>query len=271
MSFVLPLFLLFALIAVIPALVIVATPAKAARAAVGWVIFVIGLIFIDFWTSSVNPYDDDGVGPDPSSLVLSVWVIVVIIAIGVRRDALFPTEAAPPRHPALCWSIPFGALASVAFVHWLRNRLAGAEPAAWVHGGVMAVFVLVILIAGWAAVRSVGRMVPSLRAVLAFAVVGLLLVSANVIMGFRLRQQAQEFAAGRPYCMMTYGGFETKRVARNGWEMSPLVNRHHGVWAVSKTLFLTVREKAGTRSYRYFNGDWRDVTHRTPDCRPVPG
>lgn len=275
-------FLFLALLCILlPGIVVIAVPAKAARATVGWVIFVIGLLVVDYWTASVQPYDDDGVFPDPSILVFTAWGVTLAIAIAARGEALFGSRAGPPRHPALSWSIPFGALAGVVFLHWLRNRLAGIKPAEWVHAAVIAAFTAIILAAAWALARNALRFTTPLWVIMSFSTACLVLTAANAAMGFWMWQHAREFAAGKPYCVIayrdfpvTYGNFgKNKRFARSGWDLSPLVNRRYGVWAVRKTPFMVVREEAGTKSYRYFLGKWDDVTgwdeeYYTPDCQP---
>lgn len=263
--------LLFLLgICAFPGVVIALTPARFVKAAAGWIIFFVGLVFIDYKSSSVAPFDDDGAFPDPSSFLLTGWTMATVIAIAVRREALVESLSDSRYRAFLNWTVPIGALLGVGFSHWLRNRLAGAEPAAEIHVVVASGFLLVL------GVTHRLRRFENLReTAMAFAITGLLLVAANIQMGFSIARKAETLAAGRPFCLMTYGGWETRRRAQNGWDLSPLVNRHYGVWAVRKTPFLTIKEGDALASYRYFWSKWDNVTdyrrheHRLAPC--VPG
>lgn len=265
--------LLVALIVfVLPGVVIVAVPATIVRATLGWIVFLIGLLAIDSWTSTVEPYDDDGVFPDPAPLVLAAWAVVLTIAVLIRREAFLSGSGnGGDRYQARSWSIPLAALASVAAMHWLRNWLAGAEPAELVHLIVIASLLVVLLLAGWWIVRRTARLAIPARIAAVFAATGLVLISSNIVMGFRMWDEARRFADGRPYCVMTYGGFESRRVAQDGWDLSPLVDRQYGVWAISKTPFMAVQEQDAIRSFRYFHDRWIDVSRSDdPHCLPMP-
>jgi hypothetical protein len=261
-------------ILVLPLVAVIALPVKAARSFLGLVLFGIGILFLDFATANFMPYDDDSPGDAFAALLMAAIIGIGALStllLAVRDRGLFIVEQEEGVR-RLDWAraLPVGALAGVVFMHWLRNRLAGAEPAGHIHGAVIAAFLAVFLIAGWFLWRRSSWSALFDRALLAFALAGIFLSIANIAMGFRMWERSREFAAGRPFCVMTYGGFETRRQARSGWDLSPLIDRHYGVWAVSKAPVVFLEDGGNIRSYRYFTGDWRDVSRSEREARHTP-
>jgi len=277
MEFILFLLVIFLLIVLVPAVFLLAVPPRAVHVTLAWLILAMGILVLDYHTASVMPYDDDGVFPDPSPVVIGGWLCVMTVAIAIRHDALLwppvMQESGKHDHFALSWVVPAGILSAVVGMHWLRNRLAGFEAAMAAHlvllaGGVV-VAGLTIAALRWAARAAPwDRAVPLLRYTLFVSASCIGLLVANIHMGYAMWSDAERFAAGRPWCAMTYGGFETRRVARNGWDLSPLVNRHYGVWAVRKTPFMVVKDGQALRSHRNFLGQWQDVNYEPPHCLP---
>lgn len=238
------------------------------RAVLGWTVLVVGLLAIDTWTSTFLPYDDDGVFPDFGSLFVSLAVAGIVFAAAIRREALIePLPEQGVTRVLARASVPLGTLAAVAFMHWLRNCLAGAEPAMLIHFAVVAAFAGVGAVSFFAARKQRVAVSTAGCGMLSFAVAGLLLTVANAAMGFRTWNDARDFAGGSPYCLMTYGGFEHRREAHEPWELSPLVNRYYGVWAIRKTPFLVVGDGPHKGVYRFFPDKWRGERDR-PQCSP---
>jgi hypothetical protein len=94
------------------------------------------------------------------------------------------------------------------------------------------------------------------------------MIVGDAAKGFSLWSEANELADSNPHCIMTYGGFRHQRVATNGWELSPLVNRHYGTWAASKHPVLVYSDDKGLHQIRWINGhsSWGELGD--PPCKP---
>jgi hypothetical protein len=267
--------LLYFLISVLlPATLVLVAPREWARAVAGWGLLAAGLVFLLDHLQHPAPYDDDFLDIDLGLALGTVWASTIVGALVIRRALLDPDplgeKPALPAAPTVlqwlqCWSIPIAFLVAAAFLHWLSNRLAGASPAWQVHLRVLlpalCLFAFMLRWVGW---RGLGG--PR-RLGLALPVAFSLLVAWDGHKGFDAWSGARSFAAGRPYCLMTYGGFEHRRTARSGWDLSPLVDRHYGDWAVGKTPTLAVATDEGIATYR-LKDRWRPTNER-PQCRPA--
>lgn len=263
--------LYFLISVLLPATLVLVAPQGWIRAVAGWGFLAAGLVFMLDYVQHPAPYDDDFMDFNLGLALGGVWAITIAGALAIRRPPLDPepvAEQSTALQWAQCWSIPIAFLFAAAFLHWLSNRLAGGSPAWLIHLWVLLLPLGLILVAlrrsGWrvkdmAALRRFGLALPA-----AFA----LLVLWDVDKGFEAWSEARTFAAGRPYCLMTYGGFEHRREARSGWDLSPLVDRHYGNWAVGKTPSLVVATDMGPATYR-FRGSWSNATRESPPCRPA--
>ena len=150
------------------------------------------------------------------------------------------------------WTWPAAALGCAAGMHWLRNRLAGAEAAQLVHIMLIVGALLVSLVVLWRQRSRKAGWKSRHRLGLAIAGVVVLLVANDANKGFDLWSKATAFAAATTHCVMTYGGFERQRQARNGWDLSPLVNRRYGTWQLRRRRVVMIAEPAGLSGYRCF-------------------
>ncbi len=240
-------------------------PPRWVPAAIGWWILLIGLVWIENRTSTPAPYDDDGIGLGLGGALALIWGAALAMAATARLKSI----VSDPRHAPLflAWPVPIAILVAVAVHHWLSNRLAGMTPAFLVHLALVAAAAAILL----EAIRLRGR-VGRLRLlfVSAFALAMVVLVHRDAWLGFRLWQESVWKAAGRPHCVMTYGGFEHRRPARSGWDMSPLVNRLYGNWAAGKAPILIVSNMDGAMvGYRRTIGGWQEVGIQRESCRPL--
>jgi hypothetical protein len=259
----------------LPALPILVAPRGWARAVAGWIMLWVGLSLIKAKSRTPSPFDDDGIGADFGDAFLIISSLAIGAALLIRWRALIYGPKAEDRGAVTRWlgdwAIPLGFLFAAAFLHWLSNRLAGTSPAWLLH--VMLVLAAsgfaaaMVWRSGWsfALTKATSRLGFALSA--AFAV----LVMWDAVQGFTMWSRAERFADGSPWCAMTYGGFEHERRALSGWDLSPLVNRHYGNWAVSKALFLTVGSGSEARSYRWYVGRFREEGRGSPECLPPAG
>ncbi len=146
--------------------------------------------------------------------------------------------------------------------------MAGATAAQTVHLAVFGAVAIVAVIALKMHMAAEAKPETSSRLALTFAAVLLALVVRDTFQGFSLWARAEREAGGRAHCMMTYGGFELRRRARNGWELSPLVNRHYGTWAAAKAPVLIVTSGRTTTSYRWISR-WQNVPNHAGRCVPT--
>lgn len=259
-----------------PSVLVALVPRAALPATFAWISLGIGLIIIDEHSATAAPYDDDGVFFGPGAFEGWFWIMwVLTLAAFLARWSSGRREDPVPSAPTwlrwmLHWTIPTAALGCAAGMHWLRNRLAGAEEAQLTHFTLIGGALLVSLVVLWRKrSRSAGWESPD-RLALASAGVVVLLVAVDAQKGFDLWSNATAFAAGRSHCIMTYGGFERQREARNGWDLSPLVNRRYGTWAASKAPVVLIGEPDGVEGYRWFNGSWRAAGSVETPCVPRP-
>lgn len=263
--------LLFLLFLLLPAGLVLAAPRNWIRAVAGWGLLAAGWVYILDYIHHPAPYDDDFMDLDLGLLLGMIWAATIAAALLARQRALLDPDPAPPVPAVLqwlrCWSVPIAFLMATAFLHWLSNRLAGAAPAWQVHFWAATVPLSLMLLLSWARRWRLGGLSGRQRFCLAFPALLALLVAWDAHKGFTVWADARAFAAGRPYCLMTYGGFEHRRVARSGWEMSPLVDRAHGNWAVAKTPTLSVATAEAIETYRWLRGDWQSTRDR-PQCWP---
>lgn len=264
-------FLLSLLLAILPAALVLAAPRKWVRGVGGWAILAAGWIYILDHIGRPGPYDDDFMDLNLGLILGAAWAMTVAGALIARKSALL--DPAPVREPSAalqwiqCWSIPIALLFGAALLHWLSNRLAGATPAWRVHFWVMAPPLGLVLLLSWFGRWRMKDLSGRRRFSLALPSVLALLVAWDMHQGYAAWSGARAFADGRPYCLMTYGGFEHRRVARSGWEISPLVDRAYGNWAVAETPSLSVATAKGVATYRLFKGAWRSTSER-PQCWP---
>lgn len=263
--------IVFLLVVLLPAGLVVAAPGRWLGATAGWALLAAGLVFILDYIHHPAPYDDDFLDIDLGLLLGGFWAMTVAGALLFRLRATAGAECQTQGSAVLqwaqCWSVPAAILVAVAFLHWLSNRLAGAAPAPLVHlWAVLPPLGLLLFLlspaGGWTRKFPVWR-----RLALALPAVFASLVAWDVQEGFAAWSEARAFAAGQPHCLMTYGGFEHRRQARSGWDLSPLVDRHYGVWAVAKTPTLAVATPGGGETYRFHGGRWTGTNER-PQCRP---
>lgn len=264
------LLLLIAVISLAPAASIVAAPQRWARAVTGWALLIVGVLMIDSHIATPHPYDDDGVDIGFGAMVQVIWVLTLPMALLLRSRALleFQNNVRSPLWRAIgCWSVPAAILFAVIFHHWLANRLAGAAPAGLVH--LLVVLAAVVVLCGAIVIAWRSRQANGLhRLGILFPCALMIIVLLDAQKGFAMWDRAVAMAADHPFCLMTYGGFEHRRRARDGWDLSPLVDRHHGTWAVSKTPFLVVATDQGVQMYRWFPRRWQDVPDDKPQCVP---
>jgi hypothetical protein len=270
---------LFAILATLlfPAIVIALSPNAWVRAVGGWLLLGIGLLLIDAHVATPSPYDDDGVLIPPGVFEACLWIAggLAVVAFVARWRSSAESLRRSTSPAALNWlrdcAIPLGLLLAAAGLHWLSNRLAGAQPSVAIHAAVIAVSILpAAAMIGlkywrpgrWTTLQQFGLTIPAGIA---------LLTIWDAHLGFDLKARAAALAADRPHCLMTYGGFEHRREARGGWDLSPLVNRRYGVWAASKGPVVTIREAEGIRQYRWFSGRWQAVSYGPPLCKPRGG
>lgn len=264
--------LLFVPIALLlPAGLVLAAPQNWIRAVAGWGLLAAGWVYILDYTHHPAPYDDDFMDLDLGLLLGMIWAATIAAALMVRQRALLDPDPAPAGPAVLqwlrCWSLPIAFLLATALLHWLSNRLAGAAPAWQVHFWAIAAPLGLVLLLSWARRWRLEGLSGRQRFSLAFPALLALLVAWDGHKGFTIWSDARAFAAGRPYCLMTYGGFEHRREARSGWEISPLVDRAHGNWAVAKTPTLSVAAAERIETYRWLRGDWLP-TNEKPQCWP---
>jgi hypothetical protein len=262
-------FLLLLLAAAGPILV---APSGWARAVTGWVLLGIGLLVIELKSATASPFDDDGVGFEFGMLFVLWWTLSVLPALLIRHRALLQGPGDEGRSVGMRWlrdwAVPLGLLFAAVFLHWLGNRIAGASPAWLVHvllgATACGCAAGVVWRCGWRFVA----LSPASR--LAFAVPAAIavLVVYNASAGFGMWSRARQFAGGAPWCAMTYGGFQHERGARSGWDLSPLVNRRYGSWAVGKAGFLVVGVGADAVSYRWFQSRFQQAGRIEPGCVP---
>lgn len=265
--------LILALILVLPAIVILVSPKTWVRAVAGWLLLGIGLLAIDEHVATPNPYDDDGGFIPPGAFEAFMWLaggLAAAALIARWRSSIEPSSR--PTNPVLDWlrdcTIPLGLLIAAAGLHWLSNRLAGAQPSVVIHAAVIGVSILLVgAMIGlkswwpgrWTSLQQLGLTIPA----------GIALLTVwDAHLGFDLAARAAALAANRPHCLMTFGGFEHRREARGGWDLSPLVNRRYGVWAAPKGPVVTIQEAQGVRQYRWKRGRWQDVSYGAPLCTP---
>lgn len=264
-------------ILLLPAIIIAICPRGWVRATAGWLILGIGLLLIDDHVATASPYDDDGVVFGPGAFVGLFWVMLIgaTIALFARWKAVLepPDPSAGPTvlQWVRDWAIPLSLLIAAAGMHWLRNRLAGAEPAALIHFAIIGASVLICSIMLWRKRRQFGGWTTLEHFALALPASVALLIAWDVHKGFELWSRANEFAGDKPRCMMSYGGFEHAREAHSGWDLSPLINRRYGTWAASKASVVILREGDNIQRYRWFAGRWREVpNHGALPCQPRP-
>ena len=263
--------LLYLLIVILPAGLVLAAPRNWVGAVAGWSFLVAGWVYIHDHGHHSAPYDDDFLDLNLGLLLGVIWAMTIAGALAARQAAIIGREAMGERSAvrqwAQCWSVPIALLFGIAFLHWLSNRLAGAAPAWRVHLWVLVPPLGLMLLLSWSRRWRLNGLSGRRRFALALPAVLALLIVWDVHQGFSVWSGARAFAAGRPYCLMTYGGFEHRREARSGWEMSPLVDRAYGNWAVAETPTLAVATAGRIRTYRWFGGDWRS-TNEQPQCWP---
>jgi hypothetical protein len=267
--FLLCLLILFVLL--LPAGLVLISPPSWIRAVAGWGLLAAGWVYILDHIHHPAPYDDDFMDLDTGIFLGMIWAATIAAALVARQRALLDPDPAPPGPAVLqwlrCWSIPIAFLMATAFLHWLSNRLAGAGPAWQVHFWALALPLSLMLLLSWARRWRMEGLSGRQRFGLAFPAFLALLVAWNAYQGFTAWSGARAFAAGRPHCLMTYGGFEHRRVARSGWELSPLVDRARGNWAVSKTPTLSVATAEAFATYRLLGRGWQSTNER-PQCWP---
>ncbi len=266
--------LILALILVLPAIIILISPKDWVRAVAGWLLLGIGLLAIDEHVATPNPYDDDGGFISPGAFEAYMWLAggLAAAALIARWSRSIEPSGRSTSPAALDWlrdcAIPLGLLIAAAGLHWLSNRLAGAQPSVVIHAAVIGVSTLLAAAmigvkswrpGRWTTLQQLGLTIPA----------GIALLTVwNAHLGFDLAARAAALAADRPHCLMTFGGFEHRREARGGWDLSPLVNRRYGVWAASKGPVVAIQEAQGVRQYRWHSGRWQEVSHGAPGCAP---
>jgi hypothetical protein len=117
-----------------PALMVVGTPRLIARLVTACVVLAMGLLWLDEHVATIAPYDDDGpfYGFAQGIFWLMFWTTA--IAVVIRSLSLLENDPENPRAQIdRFWPIPLGILLAALFLHWLSNRLAGAQPAALIH------------------------------------------------------------------------------------------------------------------------------------------
>jgi hypothetical protein len=263
--------LLYLLIVILPAGLVLAAPRNWVRAAAGWSFLVAGWVYIHDHVHHPAPYDDDFMDLDLGLILGVIWSMTIAAALAARQAALRDPNPKPKRSVVRqwiqCWSVPIALLFGIAFLHWLSNRLAGATPALRVHLWVLVPLLGLMLLLAWGRQWRMADLSGRQRFSLALPAAVALLTVWDVHQGFSAWSGARAFAAGRPYCLMTYGGFEHRREAQSGWEMSPLVDRAFGNWAVAETPTLSVATADGVTTYRLLRGAWRS-TKDQPQCWP---
>ncbi len=250
----------------------VSMPHRWVRAAAGWTILLVGLLFIDDHVGTPAPYDDDSLDFGMGYLLAFGLGSALVGGVAIRNEALLtPFVDREPRlglHWLKSGAIPVAVLVTVAFHHWLSNRLAGVALSLVTHAAIIG---LALVVAGSAIIIHQKRRLASvtlLHIVLTCSAALSLLVIRDVWQGWTLWSRAKQQAGGRPHCVMTYGGFEHQRRALNGWELSPLVNRHYGTWAVAKAPVLIVANGRQITSYRW-TGNWRQERNEQGMCTPT--
>ena len=265
MSFIL--IILFFMILFAPGIIIVATPVGWVRLTSSLIVLGLGLLWLDEHVATVAPYDDDGPFHGIGGGIVMIMAIATGIGITVRGYVLLQNDPDEPRHPVdRAWPIPLGVLAAALFLHWLSNRLAGAQPPWAIHVGlIMLGFVLTIAFAFFAVWAARVRSPSLLVAAFAFSFAGMVINDAAK--GADLWKRAKEEAGARPHCIMTYGGWQHRRIAKDSWDLSPLVNRHYATWAAGKSPVLIVRNEEGVRQLRW-RGHFQEGSLGPAPCEP---
>lgn len=257
----------------LPAVMVLLAPRRWLRAVTSWVLLGVGLLLIEDYVSTASPYDDDGgfFGPGMFVGLLSFAGLAAIGAFAFRWSS-DKDERQEGNDNALLqwagdWAVPFSLLLVAGGMHWLRNRLAGMEPAATLHLTLLLAGTAVCALAIWRKKFRLKNWTTLDRFVLVIPASVAMLVAWDSYAGFRLWSQAEQLAAGRPRCMMSYGGFEYRREAVSGWDLSPLVNRLYGIWAPPKAPVVFVEDANRIQRFRRINGHWQEVSN---DSRNLP-
>lgn len=224
--------------------------------ALAWSVMPIGLILLDDHTHS-SPADDSA-GSAIGLAMFFLWLLllaVIVVLRGAVEAFRSTTEPLPLDHgQQLAAVVPFAILLAVFFMHWLSNRLAGAQPAGLVHLLVAGGGVLLMLVGKSTRIeRFIPRRPLRLFAFTAGATVTLLILSF-VVRAHLWAQAAREFAGGASYCTLNAHGYKW-RPAESWLELSPLVMRDRGRFGIDTHYWLIVRRPEGLRGYEWY---WKD-------------
>lgn len=251
-----------------PGILIVATPVRWLRLTVSVIVLGLGLLWLDEHIATVAPYDDDG----PFHGIFSGIILYMDMAVGVgvmlRGYALILDDEDKPRSNIdQLWPVPMAMLAASLFMHWLSNRLAGAQPPMPIHIGLIAAALVVAALFGFISYRW-PRFRPVTMFITVFAATIAAMVAGDAAKGLALWRSSKQEAGNNPHCIMTYGGFEHRRVARDGWDLSPLVNRHYGNWAAGKAPLLIYKDREKLVQLRLHWGEFLEGGLGPPPCLP---
>ena len=252
-----------------PGILIAIAPRRCVRLVTAATVLPVGLLALDEHVSTVAPYDDDGPFSGIGTAIVMTMCVAAVLGILKRPFDILHDDPDEPRYPVdRAWPVPVGVLAAAYFLHWLSNRLAGAEQPLTLHLAITVSGVVIGFAASLAAKLFPPIRDPSLLlAAFAFALVGMIV--NNAAKGCALWRQAKQEAGNQPHCIMSYGGFERRRFARDGWDLSPLVNRHHATWAASKAPVIVIAEPRGVKQLRWMNGEFLNGELGAAPCDPA--
>ena len=252
----------------LPVIVGAILPRRLSGLVLGSVILIASLVLLD--ERNIPIEDRDSLDAFIGHLLVEAWLVLAGAALllratlgGWRQDGAQAPAPLKLHQQILGWPLPIGALLAVCLMHWLSNRMAGAEPA-WVVqlmvAGASAAILALVLHSKWL------RTIPDVSTLAAVtAVTCTLLVGKAAIDARQWRALADVTAAGRPYCLLTFAGREHIREAKQVLELSPLVSRSGGRSFVEDRPYFIVIEGTGPRAKGWKEGRGGTVTDAPAD------
>ena len=256
-----------------PAIIAALLPRRYSYFAFGWYAFLLALLYLEYLPPL--PFAAKaGAERADDWLWLAAGCAAAAFALRWAVDRIRRTP--PPRLSfdkrfLLSWEFPIGIVLAILSFHALSEVMAGFRPA-WLAHLLVAIGLgigFAILLRCYTVLVEAPPVTPMLLA-LVFLVMMTGHAAGAASHAWILSGRASSFADGAPYCILAFDRAGNPRPATSTFDLSPLVMRSRGNYAVDEEAWLVVQTRWGPVSYAYTYGPRRFEVAQDARKGPAP-
>jgi hypothetical protein len=256
-----------------PAIIAALLPRKYSYFAFGWYTFLLASLYLEYLPPL--PFAAKA-GAERADDWLWLAARCAAAAFALRKAVDLVRRTPPPRlnfdqRFLLSWEFPIGIVLAMLAFHGLSEVMAGFRPAWLAHLLVtIGIGIGFAILVRYYTVLVEAPPVTAMLLAMVFLVVMTSHVAGSASHAWILSGRASRFADGAPYCLLAFDRAGNPRPATSTFDLSPLVMRSRGSFAVHEEAWLIVQTRWGPVSYAYTYGPRWFVVAQDARKGPTP-